>query len=376
MPPAYQVRLYDWTGNLLAVTQEFTSLTVEHRVNHVSNMQLVLHPDNDVHKALKVDYLLEVRRRVPEAGLDWYTEYVGFHRTPQRQITLGDHRIGTSFSVGLLDLIRRRSVLYYADTDGAVKGPGHFDDIIKQYVRENVGLATPPGPARVLSYTTPNLSVAVNQSLCPGTYEGGNAWRNLLETIQDIADPHNVAFDVKLASWSPLLFEFRTYHPIMGTDRRVGTAQPMVFAPNLGNMNNPSHTLQRINEVTQGIVLGPGEGPLRDVTVVTSPHNLESPWNHIEETINASNEDREAALIDIGHGLLFDRRPAISFTFDAIQTPHSLYGKHYFLDDLVTGAFDEIVGDVRIRAVRLNIGQDSVETVTMELEEITPDEEV
>lgn len=375
--PAYRLQVRSRsTGSVLVVTDRFRTLNVEHRTNDISNLMLGLTEEDPITEYLdeateNLDNIIEVYRSAREYGIEWYLEYVGLHRTAQRQITTGDHRILTSYSRGFLDLIKRRSVRYYADTDGSAKGPGPADDIIKAYVYENAGGGATAGasPLRVTNGVTPGLTVAPNLGQA-ASYEGAHAWRNLLETIRDIGEVKSVDFDVVWGgSASPLTWEFRTYHPRLGTDRRAGTAAPVVFAPHFANMQNPSHTRSRTEEVSSVLVLGPGEGPLRDTTLRTSIHTGDSPWNVIELDHNASGEDREAALNDAGDGVLHEKRPNISFTFDVIQTPHTAYGKHYFLGDLVTAAFSRVGGDLKIRAVRLNVSDDR-ETITLDLEEV------
>lgn len=368
MPATYQVRVYSTAGILQAVFDDFFALTIEHRVNYASTMTLSMYELRDAVQYFTLDAIIEVRRRVTEADLDWYTEYVGFHRTPQRQLTPGSQRIFTSYSRGLLDLINRRTVRYYADTDGSAKGPAPADDVIKDYVRENAGSLATIANHRVTDGRTQGLSVATNRSLAPN-YEGAHAWDNLLTVIRDIGEPNHVDFDVAWLGGTQS--EFRTHYPFLGTDRRYGIgAEQVVFSPGLGNMINPSYTQSRTDEISSVLVLGPGEGPLRDTTLRTSAYMAASPWNLIEQNQDASGEDRTNALNAIGDGVLHDKRPAVSFTFETIQTPQTTYGKHYKLGDLVTGRFSNIEAHVKVRAVTVNITV-PVETVSLELEEYT-----
>lgn len=375
--PAYQVRVHDRAGALLAVTPEFRTLNVEHIVNNVSTLTLGVTDvdDNSITRCLdedaaNLDNIIEIRRSAPEYGIGWYTEYIGFHRTAQRQLTSEDQQILTSYSRGLLDLIKRRSIRHYADTAGSAKGPGPADDIIKEFVYENAGagatLGGGPVPGRVTAGVTPGLTIAPNLSQAP-MHESANAWQNLLAAIAGMAGVHSVDFDVLRTGAAT--FEFRTYYPRMGTDRTLGTSNPVVLAPTFGNATNLSRTLSRTEEVSSALVLGPGEGPLRDTTLRTSSHTGDSPWNLIEEDINASNEDRAVALEQVGDDLLHEKRPAVSYAFDVIQTPQSAYGKHYFLGDLVTARFKTFTDSLKIRGVRLNVS-DNRETVSLTLEEV------
>lgn len=369
MPIAYQIRVYDTAGALKAVIDRFRGLQIEHRTNLASTLTLAMFAGEDAVQYFTLDSIIEVRRRYPEAGLDWYTEFVGFHRTPQKQITAGDLQIFTSYSRGLLDLINRRSVRYYADTDGSSKGPAPADDVIKDFVRENAGPLALTANGRLSYGVTPGLSVAANTSQA-STFEGADAWRNLLEVIRDIGEPHNVDFDVVWLGGAS--FEFRTYYPHLGTDRREGTANGVVFSTEFANMVNPSHTVSRTDEITSCLVLGPGEGPLRDTTLVSATTMNDSPFNIIEQDQNASGEDREAALIAVGNAVLYEKRAKISVSFEPLQTPYTAYQKHYFLGDIVTCRFSDVTADCKIRAVTVNLDSNA-EAITVELEE--PSEE-
>lgn len=377
--PSYQIRIHDRSGSVLAVTDRFRNLTVEHRVNHVSTLMLAFAGDEPITRYVdeqdaNLDNIIEIRRTVPEAGLDWYSEYVGLHRTAQRQVTSEDLYILTSYSRGLLDLINRRSIRYYADTDGSAKGPLPADDVIKIYVDENAGPFATTANNRVTNGVIPGLTVAPSQLAAP-TYEGAHAWKNLLTAIREIGEANSVDFDVAWLGGAS--FEFRTLYPRLGTDRRAGVSLvPMIFSPEFGNMTNPSHTRSRTEEATSALVLGPGEGPLRDTTLRTNAVAAgHSPWNLIEIDVDQSNEDRQLALEKAGDSALHGRRATVSFTFDVIQTPLATYRRHYGLGDFVTAAFKGVSGDLKIRSVTLNVSQNAeagnAESVRLELEEVS-----
>lgn len=377
---AYQVRIYDTTGVLkfvLALRTDVRTIVIEHRVNYPSTLTLGLSAFCEAIQYLEqLDALIEVRRRVPQASLEWYTEYIGFHRTPQDEITEADSQIYYSYSRGLLDLIKRRSIRYYADTAGANKGPAPADDIIKEYVYENAGAGAVAGasPLRLSDGVTAGLTVAADTSEA-ATIETGYPWNNLLDAIRSIGEPNFVDFEVVWGGESdPLAFEFRTYYPQLGTDRRAGTANPFIFAPNLQNMMTPTLTKSRTDEITSVLVLGPGESVSRDTLLVVSDHSTASPWNLIELDVDASQEDRADAQQAIADKTLYDKRPATSFNFAPLQTPSSTYAKHYFMGDLVTGAFKvgnrELQADVKIRALTITVNHEAGESLNLELEEV------
>lgn len=367
----YKIRIYSTAGVLqaeLPLQYDARTINISHLVNYPSTATITAYGLASAIQYFTLDAIVEIQRKVEEAGLDWYTEFIGFHRSPQKQITTANNRIFTSYCRGLMDLIKRSQIRWYADTSGSAKGPAPADDIIKAYVRENAGILALASGGRVVDHVYSGLSVAVDSSQGP-TIETAQAWQNLLAACRTVGESNQVDFDVLLSSFSPLTFTFQTYYPQLGTDRRAGTAAPQIFTPLMGNMEDPSYTQQRTDEITSALVLGPGEGPLRDTTLRVSAHSTDSPWNLIEDDIDASQEDRAVALQDIGDKLLYDKRAFISFPFTALQTPQSTYAKHYFVGDLVTAAFDDVSADVKIRGVNINVSGPE-ETVGLELEEI------
>jgi hypothetical protein len=308
MPPAYQIRIYDTNGDLQAVTgleTDVRSVVIEHHVNHPSTLTLGIYGLSDLVQYFVTDAIVEVRRRVPEFGIDWYTEYAGFHRTPEQQITEASNSIFTSYGRSFMDLLRRRSIRYYADTAGSAKGPGPADDLMKEFVLENAGASATVANGRLTDGVTPGLTVAADLSEA-AVVEFAAAWNNLLDALRDLGEPNDVDFDVVWGGESdPLSFVFTTYYPQLGTDRREGNPDAVIFTPNFGNMFNPRHTISRTEEINSVLVLGPGESTSRDTTLRTNSYALETPWNLSELDQNASNEDRAVALEAIGDAILY-----------------------------------------------------------------------
>lgn len=366
--PAYQVRVYSPQGALQFVTDRFRSAVVSHEINLPANLQIAFYARDPIVPYLHahLDSIIELRRTVPDAGLGWYTEYAGMHRSRQEQITSRDEHIFTSYSRGFLDLIRRRSTRYFGDVKCMSPNPYPADDAIKQYVLMNAGQGATTSNGRATDGVTPGLAVAANLGLAPewqGNYQG----RNLLEVITDIGAPNNVDFDVEWGGpqW-PTTFIFRTYYwPGIGTDRRAPGTAPFVFRPDARNMTNPSFTQSRTDEVTSGLLYG----NLYDITTKVAAYAADSPYNLSEIDQDTRGEERGTALDTMVTKLLYDKRATINLTFEVLQTPWATYGKHYFLGDFVTARFGNVQADVKVKSVSLDMNPDR-ETLHIALEEI------
>lgn len=366
-PARYFIRLYDANGNLTAIIDEPKTFRIEHYVNGYSNCTLPVDELSPWVAKFNLDTIIEIWRRI---GTTSYIEYTGLHRTPQRVFSEGRHRIFTSFSRGLLDLVNRRCILYKATTAYTLKG-GSGEHVIKEYVNENLAVGANnileyvPGTAinigRVVNGTMPNFIVALDQDR-GWYYAGQNSWSNVLATIQEIANITSVDFDVRLTSYKPLEFTFECYYPQLGSDKRA----TLKFSPELGNMAEPSYTLSRTEESNVVAVLGQGEGVYRKVVPQNTGAILDSPWNRCESTTDARGKDTMASYISSGQVALKERAAIENFEYKILQTSTAQYGIHYKLGDIVTGEYGVISRVKKIVGVAIDCA-DGVETIEITL---------
>lgn len=349
-----QVYLYNTSGVLVAIFDDWNVLNLQRRLNTFDTMTFSIDGDDSRRDLFELDGFLEVRRRIGDGA--WHLEATLFHLTGQDEITEGGRALFTSYSRGLLDLIRRRKLLYYANTAYTLKG-GAGETIIKAFVNENAGPAAMI-PPRLADGRTFGLTIQpdAHRGL---QWAGQRSWQGLLETIQEIADLTNVDFDI--VKTGPQTFEFQCYYPQLGTDRTA----ILTFSPTLGNMLSPSYTLSRTEEVTRVIVLGPGSETDRHVVVRESGAIGDSPWNTVEETYDARKETDILALQAAGDAQLLKLGAQESFTFTVMQTTSAQYGRDYFLGDRVSTGFGDISTTKKIISVNINI-QDGKEEINME----------
>jgi len=344
----YQIRVYSpTTGGLEAIIDDFTSLEYHKKVNDVGYATLYFSLDTKKHDYFKLDSIIEVWRR-PYAS-DWYLDYVGFHRTSSPQITEGNRRLFVSYSRSLLDLIKRRCILYKATTAYTLKGAAG-ETVIKEFVRENAG-PTATAPPRLYNGATFGLSIETDSGR-GSQWAGQRSYKNLLEVIQEVAAASIVDFDV--VRTGTLSFEFRVYAPVLGTDRR----STIHFSPLLGNMGSPRYTKSRTDEINIIAVLGSEQGTYRKTYVTSSGAELDSPWNKCEGTYDARQETLLSGLITRAQEQLEALRAKDEFTFNVIQTGGTQYGVNYFLGDIVHASFEPFIEmDLKIIEVQVNVSE-------------------
>lgn len=347
-----QVRIHSpTTGALQAVLVEWRTLNLERQLNHWSNMSFSLRGDDLNIQYFVTDALIAVWRSV-ENGT-WYLEDILLHRTSQHQQTEMGTLIFTSYSRGLLDLLRRRQILYNAGSAFAEKS-GAGETVMKAYVDQNAGPAASHASRKANGVTT-GLTIAADTAL-GATWSGEKAWQNLAEVLDDIADPTGVDFDVvPLNNDVPITFEFRTYFPQRGVDR---TAQvpPVLFGNIYANMIDPSYTISRTEEVNRVAVLGQGQESRRRVVIRENTTAMaDSPWNTAETTADGRNSNAVAQLNSVGDEILEHRQTEKSFTFSVLQSGPFLYGREYGYGDVVYAQFGTIRETLKIVGVTLNI---------------------
>lgn len=289
----------------------------------------------------------------PGRSYDWYRESTLLHRTPSGQLTSADHKIFTSYSRGLIDLIARREIWYYANTAQTLKG-GPAETVMKQYVEENAGPSALFLNGRASDGVISGFTVVPTAGLGLD-WAGQRSFQNLLSVLQEIASASGVDFDVvRTDTGGPVAFEFRTYYPQLGTNRSA-TVQ---FGTLLGNMVTPFYTNSRTEEITRVLALGAGENTARRVLAADGTHIADSPWNLIEKSEDARSEDTLTGLQKIAAAVLAKGVPQESFTFQVLQTQSLMYGRDYFLGDIVTASFEDwITSQRKLTAVTLNIAE-------------------
>ena len=377
MATRYQVRVLDQSGVQVALLTEWRSLEYTKRVNRVGTYNLTIDGDGDVVDEFVLDGQIEILRRdiAASPSFGWALDFEGLHRTTQRSTAQNGLSTFLSSGRGYNDLLARRAILHRASTAGADKS-GAGETVMKAYVDENAG----PGAIapRLFSAVTPGLTIQADGGA--GTaWEGSKPFRPLLSTLREIADATTVDFQV--VGNGAALFQFNAQARPLGTDRTnvgidpatglnaAGNA-PVVFSLEFGNMQSPSYSLIRNPEITAAIVLGQGVEGSREVIQRTSPDATDSPLNRIESVRNANEEAATAGLNSVGDAILEKLQAREDFDFQTMQIPGLLYGRDYFLGDLVTARYKTIERQKQIIGVTVNVTE-GTETITIEVGDVT-----
>lgn len=341
------MRLYDTTGAQVAIFDAWNSVYFFNRLSDYGYHTISIDGDDPRVGLFGVDSIIQIMRRDLAYNIPWYQEYLGFHRTGQIQVSDRGNKLFSSYGRSVEDLLQRRHILWRPGDiviglgydGGAIAGSA--DDVMKAYVYYNAGAGALASSGRMVDGVTTGLSVAGNSSLAPA-WSGARHYRNLLDVLHEISAAKSVDFSVEWLGGQN--FQFRTYYPQKGVDRTgAGSAAPVSFSLEHANMSEPYATVSRMDEVTSVVVLGQGDGTQR---IFVERHNsaeiITSPWNRIEFAHDARNETTLAALNDLGDAHLLAHGADSHLSFQTLQSPASVYGRDYFVGDMVIASFSGI----------------------------------
>ena len=344
MVAAYQVRLLDVTGVTIAVFDTWRTLRYAHKLNDPGEFSFVVSGEDARCDLFEFDGGLEVWRVVPGAAT-WYREWAGLvEDMDDNVLDNGDHEFVVTGSKPL-GLLGRREVWWYSGTPQADKS-GVSETVIKEYVDENAGPGALLASGRWADGMTVGLSVEADLARGYG-WDGARSGRNLLQTIQEIADYSELGFDV--VETAARAWEFRVYEGQPGADRTTigldpatglnGAGNtPIIFAPELGNVKSASFQRRRRGELNAVAVLGQGLASTRVVLIVEDVVSIgETPLNRREVSRSGTSQNPTLAELEqMGYEELTRAQYREQVNFRPMMTAAQFYGVHYFFGDSVT----------------------------------------
>jgi len=329
------VEISDPFGVRLAQLDEFLRLAYARTVNEVGVLTLDLAPEVGA-RLWRRDNRMSIWRHPVGGAVGLETETVWFMAA--RELILdpsGAWRYRIK-AVSAADLLARRIVAYPADSPEASKS-GAADDVMKAFVRENLGTLAAAG--RDVSAL---LAVQPDVSLGPSITKGC-AWRSLLAVLQEIsastaemAQP--VYFDV-IAPYSGAL-EFRTYRGQRGTDRASNDGNQLILSPGLGTISDGAYTDSHIDEATVIYAAAQGEGEARSVVEASDAVRVgASPFGRMEKLRDARHVSTQSQLEAEADTALYAARARRVFRANIADAAHTRYGVHWRWGDRVLAEF-------------------------------------
>jgi hypothetical protein len=363
MSVIYQLRTYTPAGVLTNIITDYLQLAYVREVNGPGMMQFMLNADHIAIDDLVLDAQVEVWRADVENGIAWYCDFYAFWRGEQRRADSDGTSTYTAYCVGQMSLLARAIVAYPAHTnDRSSFNNSKAETIAKLLTKYNATASGTTGDGRSRTVT---LATITNQAdgATGSTFDYNCAWRNLLASLQEVAQIGGGDFDLIKAGAQA--WEFRWYNGQRGTDRSA----TITFALQYGNMANPVLTRNSMDERTVAIVGGQGEETARTIVVRTGA-NYEAVHNATESFVEARSYTTTGGLEAEGDKELDTYKRRDFLAFDVLQIPSTRYGLHYGLGDLVTGYYQGITAPKKIQRVTVSLDTNGEESIKVELTDV------
>lgn len=382
----YQLSLVDWTGEQVddLWSSDFVSFLWEHRLNGPGACELDLVAETDTKDQFVVDYGVKLNRN---HGDGWYTEFYGIHLDDDERLTSGDvdEHYWTSLGLGpdhFLDQPLLWPLRENVEPDPYAVGGSEvlswhetwwmyaaLDDVMKQMVSESMG---PDADA-----DRQFANIAIQGQVGAGVWDAfEDRYPRLLAALQGLSGERSLT-DFRL---EPVAggFEFRTYSPYYGTDRRQGHhPSPTVFSLDNGNMLNPRRRTIRRQQTTVAIGGWEGGGAERTVEVLTDPAGLAlSPYRRREVFVDLRDLVSEDSIAARLAQTLEDGAQVTQISFNPLQTAGCLYRRDWALGDLCSAELWGEEYDVRIVRVGGRLDGRDEEVIAGEIELWTREEVV
>jgi hypothetical protein len=335
MAPEYRIDIKDTTGARQAVITDFLWLDYRKARRSAGLARFGLGGSHAALGLLLDKYQVEIWRRDAEAEIDWYCDFYGLFRDDEAQDDdNGRTEVALSCPEQKSMLGWRMNAFPAGTASRTAFSSVAAETIMKTLVSYNCTSLATTGNGRDRNGQISGISVQTDAA-------GGNilSWEsargNLLNELAELAQIGGLDFD--LIKTGGATWEFRTYVGQRGIDRS-GT---VTFAQEYGNMRRPKLTRTRSTERTVAIIAGQGQSSDRRIRTRTGANYNST--NDIEMLVDARQGTTDAALDAAGDRALEDKESRARLEFQVIQTPATLYGKHYCVSgdigDLVRGRY-------------------------------------
>lgn len=329
MAPQYTISLYNLSGTLQTISQDYLHLVINRTVNAPDMAQFVLDSRSNALNFLNLATIVTITRVDTDAGISASTEFSGLVRRITR--IENDRTTYEVTAVGMMAILGDRIVAWRSGVlNRSLFRASPAETVLKTLFNFNVGSSATTANGRLLdgritgATTSASAGTGTNISI-------GVAGQNLLSAMQKVAD--DGGGDFSLTYTAPSTFTFAWHLGQLGTDR---SATVRLSVP-LGTIGELSADTNRISDFNAVIVGGTGEGAAR--RYATRPSSLPTGLSLREVFLDARNEKKATLtrLQQVGQIVLNRQaRSVVTYSTSLLQSAALRYGRDYFLGDLVS----------------------------------------
>lgn len=367
MPVEYRIDWKSAAGVKLAEITDYRTATVAKQVNDPGRVEVALRADHPLCSQLADKQQVEVWRRWPELGLDWYLFHGAIFRDEVWETLEDGQQIVTLGCPGQLAILDWSLNAYAAGTaNKTVWTSVRAETLMKQLVTNNCTSSATTGNGRDRTRLTAGalngVTIAVQADAGGGnlvSYESARG--NVLAELKRVWDL-GAGGDFDLIKTGAAAWEFRFYAGQRGTDRSAS----VTFSTDYGTMGRPKLTINRTSERTAAIVAGQGQKGARVVRTRTGA-NYVAASNDVEVLVDGRNAATTAALDSLGDKKLSELRSRAKLSFTPLQTPARLLDRDYTLGDKVASRFRSLTFTHQIWAIQAALapGRDEELSITL-----------
>ena len=390
----YELWLTDDSGQRMFPLKKYLNFAYTRSAFYLSTLQIQFGFKewiDMVQPFFRPDWRIEVWRS-PAYGYPMRPEDVYMLRKPE-VYTRDEDGVQTLMLRGRngMDLLRRRHVIQYTDTQYTTK-TDYIDDMMKEIVREQMLYGSCLDYAGVSdndrAFPQGEFSVQDDLSIGPNT-KLAFADRNVLDLMRELMDlsvnlnytlstNRKIYFGVipvSLAGSTATLaepnakigYQFQTFADLRGVDRTDGVE----FSVENGNLKTPTYIESHFDEMNAVYVKGQGLDSARATLEVENLSLIKkSRWNRCEGVRTATFEDDASGLQGEADVALGEGRPI--FNLDSVflnspgskNTPRSLYGIDWDMGDLLPVSYAGKQFNIEVVNVYVSVDDMGNENIT------------
>lgn len=367
-PPVaiYQLVLYSPTGERLAIIDDYRSIQFGHEVNNPGFFTLQISYNDSKRSLFEENCILEVKRKVPNY-LDWYTEFIGHCEDFSGAFFANGNTQYSVTGTGFNGLLGRVCIGYAPGTDESDKS-GAAETVMKEYVLENRGSLATTANGREASTNLTTFSVEGDGG-AGDTWSGKRGGKNLLQTLQDIANFSGIDFNVVTdESYGVGYYLFETHEDQLGDDlTTIGLDSstglngagnvPHVMSLLRGNIEEARFSEKHKGEINR--VLTFGRDSVTGLSKVRHRDNASSidgdNLNVREAMRGAGSQATNQEMDDLADEYLEENQFVEEFSFKPVDTPSSIYGRDYHIGDRLTVMIGDLERNKRLVRVSITV---------------------
>jgi hypothetical protein len=360
--PEYRIELYSADNVKFAEITDYVGLGYTRKRNGPGTLLLDMPSGHAQLAALTNLRPVQVWRRDKAAGIEWYRDWFGIIR--DTEVTFNDFEQIRYTAIDRFAQLAWRYNLYFASTaNRTVFTATPVQTIIYLLATYNFTGSATVANGRVRNASLSWMSVPASAGLGP-TIDRANAFANVMTEIQDLCKIDNA--EVRMEHLTPTTAQITYYAAPNGAG--TNRAATVIFSIERDNILNYKQSQKHTAEKTVAIVGGKGTESNRQFAVATGS-NYSAGSNDVEIFVNAGNKPT-AELATIATKTVTDLRARKVIDFAPKTGGPFLYGRDYYLSDIVTGRIRGVDTQRRIDGVNVEFRPNGEETIKLTLSEV------